>query len=109
MKLKATVDKIFEDEDNKLKAIASVSIGGSFAIHGVKVIGSDKGLFVAMPSNSYRTASGENKYQNIFHPITAEARQEFTDSVVSAYEKKLEETESEDETEKQTDVPVQSM
>lgn len=40
-------------ENSKVKAIASVNIGGAFAIHGLRVIDSQKGLFVQMPQNSF--------------------------------------------------------
>ena len=35
---------------NRMKAIASITIDDVFVIHDIKVIESDKGLFIAMPS-----------------------------------------------------------
>lgn len=104
------IQKLF-DEGNKVRAVANVNIGGSFAVHGIKVIDSEKGLFVSMPSNSYKNGSGETKYQDIFHPITAEARAALSDSVMDAYDKAVTEQQSEDESqdESEDEDHVQSM
>lgn len=45
------IDKLFCDEDKKLKAFASANIG-PFAVHGIRVFENDKGMFINMPSNS---------------------------------------------------------
>lgn len=42
----ARIDRLVDFEGSKTRAIASANIGGSFAIHGIKVIDSKKGLFV---------------------------------------------------------------
>lgn len=51
------IDKLFCDEDKKLKAFASANIG-PFAVHGIRVFENDKGMFINMPSNSYTDAQG---------------------------------------------------
>ena len=46
------------DGDFKTKAFASATIGGAFAVHGIRIIESDKGRFISMPQDSYmRTSS----------------------------------------------------
>ena len=52
--------------DGNCRAHASVNINGCFAIRGVKVMESSKGLFVSMPS--YRAGNGE--YKDICFPVT---------------------------------------
>lgn len=99
------IDKLVEM--GALCAIASANIGGAFAVHGIKVIDSEKGLFVSMPSNQYMKASGEIKYQDIFHPVTAEARQKLNNAVLAAYQQAVTESEAESETENES--PAQSM
>ena len=54
-------------------------------IRGVKVMESSKGLFVSMPS--YRAGNGE--YKDICFPVTKEARQEFDNAVLDAYQQAL--------------------
>ncbi len=47
--ISARIDKLYNYEDSNLKAVASVNIGGAFAVHGIRIIESQKGMFVAMP------------------------------------------------------------
>ena len=41
--ISARIDRLVDYENSKVKAIASVNIGGAFAIHGLRVIDSQKG------------------------------------------------------------------
>ena len=49
--IKVKIDKIISLEESKTKAFASVTIGGAVVVHGVRIMNSAKGLFVAMPAN----------------------------------------------------------
>ena len=100
MKIKVRIDRILNMDDSKIRAIASANIGNAFAIHGIKVIDSDKGPFVQMPQTSY-VKKGKTKYSELFHPITAESRNELYDEILNAYEQKLQEDMQEDESETQ--------
>ena len=81
---------------DKVKAFASANIGGAFAIHGLRVVDGEKGLFVAMPSTSFQR-DGKTEYQETFHPVSGEARKALNDAVLEAYEQKLSEEQTEDE------------
>lgn len=70
-----------EREDNRMKGIASVLVDDCFAIHDIRIIEGDKGLFIAMPSR--KTATGG--YRDIAHPTNAETRKMFEDSILEAY------------------------
>lgn len=87
--IKAQIDKMIDIEESKVIAFASITISG-FAVHGIKVMESEKGLYVSMPARSYEK-NGETEYKDIFHPITAESREELINSVLGAYEQKLQE------------------
>lgn len=91
------IDKLNNNENSNIKAFASINIGGAFAIHGIKVIESQKGMFVSMPSNSYKDSNGKIKYNDIFHAITKEARNQLNDEVIKAYENALEEVQKNSE------------
>lgn len=107
----ARIDRLNDYEGSKIKAFASVTIGGAFAVHGIKVVDSDKGLFVSMPYNSFKDSDGNKKYSDVCHAITAEAHKELNDKVIAAYEQTLEEQESEaeDESEDEDQAMTQSM
>ncbi len=91
----ARIDRLVNQEDSNVKAYASVNIGGMFAVHGIKVIDSVKGIFVSMPQSSYKK-DGKMQYSEICHPITAVARNELIDKVTEAYEAKLSEEQDTD-------------
>ncbi|PYG89374.1 stage V sporulation protein G [Ruminiclostridium sufflavum DSM 19573] len=71
--------------EGTLRATATVNINGAFAVRGVKLMEGSKGLFVSMPS--YKAGNGE--YKDICFPCTAEARKEFDNAVIGAYEHAL--------------------
>lgn len=85
--IEARIDRMV-DGDYKTRAYASATIAGSFAVHGIRVIESDKGRFIAMPQESYKK-NGETKYNDTFHAITADARTALVEAVNEAYEQKL--------------------
>lgn len=84
--IRASINWLNTKEDGNVRATASLTIGGAFTVHGIKIISGTKGDFVSMPS--YK--SGDS-YKDIFHAVTADARQEMNDAVMGAYEQKLSE------------------
>ena len=91
------IDSLVDYEGSKTKAFASANIGGAFAIHGLRVMDSEKGLFVSMPSRK----DGEN-YREVFHPVSTEAREDLNKKVLAAYEQKLTEEQSQEQEETET-------
>ena len=83
------IDKLFDDETKSIRAAASLNIVG-FAVHGIRVFEKDDQLWVSMPQNSYKNANGEVKYDDVFHPVTAEARKELHSAVLAEYQQALE-------------------
>ena len=71
----------FEKEGSRMKGIASVLLDNMFAVHDIRIIEGDNGLFIAMPSR--KTATG--KYRDIAHPITSECRKMFEDAIIEEY------------------------
>lgn len=95
--IQVRIDRLNDYEGSSVKAFASANIGGAFAIHGIRVVDSQKGLFVSMPQNSYKDGNGNTKYSDIFHAVTAEARTELNGKVIDAYEQALQAQEQQDE------------
>lgn len=85
MKITSVNVRVTEKEDSRMKGIASILIDDCFAIHDIRIIEGEKGLFIAMPSR--KTQSGE--YRDIAHPITPECRKMFEDAVLDEYKKEL--------------------
>ena len=92
--IRAKIDRLADFENSKVKAFASANIG-PFAVHGLRVIDGEKGMFVAMPSTSYQK-DGKTEYQETFHPVSGEARKALNEAVLQAYEQKLSEEQTED-------------
>ena len=66
-----------------MKGIASVLLDDSFAVHDIRIIEGEKGLFIAMPSK--KTPTGD--YRDIAHPINPEIRAMFEDKIIEEYNK----------------------
>lgn len=97
-RINAKIDNLV-DNDTNLRAFASVTVGGTVAIHGIRVMDSKKGLFVSMPSYSFEDKNGKTQYADYAHPISKEARNAINKKVIDAYEQAIDESESEDEDE----------
>ena len=66
MKIHASINRIVNKEDSAIKAYASVTMDGMFAVHGLRVIETEKGRFVNMPSTSYTDKDGNKQYSDTF-------------------------------------------
>ena len=83
MTISSVTVKKFDKENSRMKGIASVLIDDCFAVHDIRIIEGDNGLFIAMPSRQTSTGG----YRDIAHPINSETRQMFEKAVLEAYEK----------------------
>ena len=81
--------KIYPQEDKgKLLAFASATIGGCFAINGMRLMDSEKGKFIAMPSNK----GSDGKYHDICCPTTKEMREALNAAILGEYQKTIDKT-----------------
>ena len=71
------------ESDSKMRAVASITIDDEFAVHDIKIIDGDKGLFIAMPSRK----TGDGEYRDIAHPISSEVRERMQAIILEAYAK----------------------
>ena len=83
MKIQAKIDRVLQS--GKLKAIASVSLGGMFVVKGLKVMDGKKGLFVSMPQEVFTGNDGKKQYSNLFFPMTNCAKEELQTAVLETY------------------------
>ena len=69
------------NSENRMKAVASVTFDNEFVIHDIKVIESQNGLFIAMPSR--KTPNGE--FKDIAHPINTDTREAIQTAIIAKY------------------------
>lgn len=75
-------------DQQKLVAVADVTIDDLIVIHGIKVLSNkDSGLFIAMPSKKNPNGS----FSDIVHPISVSARSVFEKLLFPATEKLIRE------------------
>jgi len=70
------------NSENRMKAVASITFDNEFAVHDIKVIESQNGLFIAMPSR--KTPNGE--FKDIAHPLNSETREMIQKAIFEKYE-----------------------
>lgn len=95
MKITSVNVRKIDKEGSRMKGIASVLLDDSFAVHDIRIIEGDNGLFIAMPSR--KTAVGG--YRDIAHPINPEVRTMFEEAIFEAYNNAEDEASNEDEEE----------
>ena len=78
---------IVENSTSKVVATATIIIDECFVVKGLKIFDGVNGFFVSMPNR--KAADGE--YKDIAFPITKEAREQITSTVLQEYERKLNE------------------
>ena len=87
MKITSVNVRKIEKEGSRMKGIASILIDDAFAIHDIRIIEGDNGLFIAMPSR--KTATGD--YRDTAHPVNQETRTMLEDAIKAEYNKVEEE------------------
>ena len=93
MKITSVNVRKIEKEGSRMKGIASILLDDSFAVHDIRIIVGDNGLFIAMPSR--KTATGG--YRDIAHPINPEVRSMFEEAILKAYDEAEDAPASEEE------------
>ena len=82
--IEAQVYPLKETRGNTL-AMASLTIGGCFAVRGVKVVQGRNGPFVSMP----QAKDGKGGYQDVCFPISREVREQVSRLVLDKYNAQL--------------------
>lgn len=82
MKITDVRIRLLNNEESKLKAVASITIEDCFVVHDIKVLEGNQGNYVKMPSR--KSADGESK--DIAHPLNTPTREEISRLVLAKYE-----------------------
>lgn len=88
MKVNAQIDR-FIGQDNRIKAYASVILGGEYVIRDIAVMDSKNGLFARMPYRSYKDRDGNMQYSDVVFALNETSRNAVSDAVLEAYEQRL--------------------
>ncbi len=85
--MEVTEVKVFpvKNEDERLKAFATITFDNCFIVRDLKVINGNEGLFVAMPSKKRK----DGQYKDIAHPLNNETRELIETAVLSAYNEEI--------------------
>lgn len=70
------------DKEGMVKGIVSITLDDAFVINDIKIIESNKSLFLSMPS---RKDQRDGSYRDIAHPINSETRLYIQNSVIKHY------------------------
>lgn len=81
--MEITEVKVYPANEGKLKAYATMVFDECFIVRDMKIINSEKGLFVSMPSRRKKDGS----FKDIVHPLNAETRKMIEDRVIEEYKK----------------------
>lgn len=73
------------NDENKMKAVVSITFDDEFVVHDIKIIEGQNGLFIAMPSRKM----GEGDFRDIAHPLVSETRNKIRDAIFAEYERVL--------------------
>ena len=82
--MEITEVKVFPvQNDERLKAYATIIFDNCFIVRDLKIIMGNSGLFVAMPSKKRK----DGTYRDTAHPLNNEMRSMIEQAVLSEYEK----------------------
>lgn len=70
-----------EKEGSRLRGVANITLDNCLAIHNIRIVEGNRGLFVAMPSRKNEVG----KYVDLVHPINAETRKMFEEEIMAKY------------------------
>ena len=81
--MEITEVKVYPANEGKLKAYATMVFDNCFIVRDLKIIKSEKGLFVSMPSRRKKDGS----FKDIVHPLNSETRRVIERRVIEEYTK----------------------
>ena len=103
MKLDVTVHLV--EPKGNLLGFANVKINDCFVVEDFRILKSDKGLFVGMPSK--RDQSSETGYRDTAKPITGDFRKQLYGAILGEYSKEIERSQRVSQTQERSSVMEQ--
>ena len=84
--MQVTEVRVSVRSEERLKAYCTITFDHCFVVRHVRIVLTDKGLLVCMPSRK----SEDGQHYDICHPINREFRKVIEDAVLLEYERELE-------------------
>jgi stage V sporulation protein G len=81
--MKVTSISVTLANEGRLRAYAEIVIDDGLAIHGLRIIEGDHGLFISMPSKT----KPDGTFTDVVHPINRQAREMIEQSVLTEYQR----------------------
>ena len=81
--MEITEVKVFPANEGRLKGYATMVFDNCFIVRDMKIIESDEGFFVSMPSRRKK----DGTFKDIVHPLNADTRTEIENKVIEEYKK----------------------
>lgn len=81
--LQVTSCRVFSNnrKDDRLLGFASIILNNEFAVHGLKIVRGNKGIFVAMPNKRHN----DGEFRDIAHPISVGLREHIEEVVLEKF------------------------
>ncbi len=104
--LSVKIERLFSDPAKSLRALASVALGGGYVVRGIRLFENEKGLWISMPQRVYTDQTGATQYEDLFFPVTREARDRLHGLIREAYDQALEIARAEQTRAQPTEEPI---
>lgn len=73
--------------EGKTLAYVDIVVDNSLAIHGVRLVEGQKGLFLSFPSAKWER---DGRYYAVVHPVSTEAREAIWQAVLAEFQRQAE-------------------
>ncbi len=83
--MEITEVRVSPRNEERLKAYVTITLDDVFVVRHIRIVKTEKGLLVSMPSRKLPDGS----HKDIAHPITQEFRKKLEIKILSAYEEEL--------------------
>lgn len=83
--MEITEVRVSARNEDRLKAYVTVTFDNSFVVRHIRIVKTEKGLLVSMPSRKLP----DGTYKDIAHPISQDFRKKLESKVLAAYEEEL--------------------
>ena len=74
---------LFRIKKNRIFTVSYTHL--EFAVHDIKIIEGEKGVFIAMPSRK----NAEGEYRDVAHPINSDTRTQLQEMIMEKYREEI--------------------